>query len=196
MKKSPTQRLIHFSVMAVLVMLVLLLVPIAVRAEAPAKLSANERSEGEVDELVEQMLSAGDYVEGDAIVCYMPADGNEITVQASDLLANAEYLSGVTSQQYAEATGEALPATEKGILTTQSADTTVEIVFVHSDDASTEQLLRELLEDSQVLSAEPNYLVSFAKEGSDDTATEEPSAAIPMAEPEKAPAAPPTDAIA
>lgn len=67
-------------------MLVLLLVPIAVRAEASAKLSANERSEGEIDELVEQMLSAGDYVEGDAIVCYMPADGNEITFRPATCL--------------------------------------------------------------------------------------------------------------
>lgn len=96
-KKSPTRKLTQFSAMAVLVMLALLLLPIAVRAEAPAKLSANERSEEEIDGLVEQMLSAGDYVEGEAIVCYLPADSNEITVQASDLLANAEHLSEVTS---------------------------------------------------------------------------------------------------
>lgn len=67
---------------------------------------------------------------------------------------------------------------------------------MHSDDASTEQLLRELLEDPQVLTAEPNYLVSFAEEGFDDTATEEPPAAIPATEPEEAPAAPSADAIA
>ena len=142
--------------MTMFVMPMLFLLPIAVRAEATAKLSASERSEEGIDELVEQMLSAGDYVEGEAIVCYLPTDGNEITVQASSLLAGAEHLLAVTTRQYAEATGEALPATEEGVLTTQSADASVEMVFVHSDETSTDQLLRELLEDPQVLSAEPN----------------------------------------
>lgn len=122
MKKNPAQRLVLSVALAVFAALALCFLPRAIHAETPAGLSAGVRSEEEIDELIEQLLSAGDYAEGEAIVCYLPSDGDELTAQASDLLASAEHLSEVTSRQFAEATGQALVASEEGALTAQSAD--------------------------------------------------------------------------
>ena len=171
--KTTRARLAILPVIATLIAaFALSFLPHAVSAEAPAALSAGNRSEAAIDELVERMLSTGDYIEGEAIVCYMPTDNGELTTQASDLLAGAEHLSEVTSRQYAEATGQALPASEEGVLTAQSAEQPVEVAFVRSDGATTSELLRELLCDPRVLSAEPNYIGCPAEEGSDDTAAE------------------------
>ncbi len=176
-KKIPAQRLALSVALAVLAAFALCFMPRTVHAEAPADLTAGVRSDEEIDELVDRLLSAGDYAQGAPIVCYLPSDGDELTAQASDLLAGAEHLSEVTSRQFAEATGEALPAADEGALTAQSADKPVEIAFVQSA-GTTEELLRELLRDPQVLSAEPNYYAYLAEESLSDETAEEPPAVV------------------
>ena len=163
MKKTPSALLVG-AVVAVLAVLALLVAPVAARATS---LSVRQRSEAEVEELVEGMLSAGDYVEGEALVCYLP-DAEGLTAQAGGPLAGAEVLSSVTARQFAEATGEALPAASgHDVLTAQAEEEPVQVLLVRSDELGTAELLRELLADSRVLSAEPNYLMSFAEDGGD-----------------------------
>ena len=134
-------------------------------------LCAAQRTDSEIDSLVSSMIASSDYMEGEAIVCCLGSEG--ISVQsddeASDLLAGAETLSSVTARQYAEATGESIPAaTEQGLLTAQSEGESVRILKVCDYGLTTEQLLRVLLRDSRVLSAEPNYLMSFEEDGDQD----------------------------
>lgn len=160
MRKPSEVRFVQ-AVSAALIALALSLHVLPASARA-ASLLAGERSEAEIQELVESMLASGDYAEGEAIVCYLPAADVGLTAQA-DPLAGAELLSQVTARQYAEATGEAVPAAdETGFLTAQAGEEQVQVVLVRSQDVGTEELLRGLLADPRVLSAEPNYRMQFA----------------------------------
>lgn len=91
-----------------------------------ATLGATLRTEDEIDELVRSMTSSGDYVEGEAIVCFLGAETKTtpgVHAQSEDLLATAQTLSSVTARQYVEATGEAIPAAAgQGMLTSQSEE--------------------------------------------------------------------------
>lgn len=133
-------------------------------------LPAASRSDSEIDRKVRSLISSGDYVEGEAIVCRLgsAAGTAEMTGQSDDaaggLLAHSETLSSVTAQQYVEATGESIPVQVGQGLTPQSAEEQVEILKVCDYSLSTEQLLRELLRDPQVLSAEPNYLMRLEED--------------------------------
>ena len=139
------------------------------------------------------MLSSGDYVEGEAIVCFLPAADEGLTAQA-DLLAGAELLSQVTARQYAEATGEAVPAAdETGVLTAQAEEEQVQVVLVRSQDVDTEGLLHELLADPRVLSAEPNYLGYLAEEDSDETSPDDPPTMVSVTDNEEVPTDASTD---
>ncbi|MBQ9007328.1 MAG: S8 family serine peptidase [Atopobiaceae bacterium] len=160
---------------SMLSVVMLCLLPLTVHAEGSNTLMAAQRSEAEIDAMVEPLLQAGDYVEGEAIVCFLPSDG--LTAQADSLLNQAENLSEVSARQYAEATGEVVPvADEAGALTAQAEEAPVQIVLVRSDIMTTAELLRKLLCDPQVLSAEPNYLMGFAEdEPAEDVFAEEPA---------------------
>lgn len=137
-------------------------------AEQGSSLAAPQRSDAEIEASIDAMLATGDYVEGEAIVCSLGSGVDGVGAMGAqseasdDLLAGAEGMSTVTAEQYAEGTGESLPAADpQGGLTTQSADVPVEILLVHKDGTSTEGLLRALLHDTRVLSAEPNYVMEF-----------------------------------
>ncbi len=126
------------------------------------------RSEEAIESSLRTMLATGDYVEGEAVVCYaksFAANPGELTAQSAvnDLISNAEKLSSVTVQQYVEATGESVPSASPSdsALSAQSIEEEVEITLVHRDDMTTEELIRALLHDPCVLSAEPNYLMNF-----------------------------------
>ena len=154
--------------LAAITSLTLCLAPVAARAAVPSQgvdaLRAEQRSVNEVDSLVRQMLDAGDFVPGEAVVCRLKGDAG-LAPQSDGPLAGAEELSAVTARQYTEATGEPLVAPSG--LAAQAEDEEVQIVLVHADGTSTEELLRELLADPRVLSAEPNYLMGFDEDGSD-----------------------------
>lgn len=128
------------------------------------------------------MLASGDYVEGEAIVCYLDRGVGSLYSQSDDPLARAEHLSEVTARQYAEATGEAVAA-PGGELAPQAEDEPVGIVLVRSD-LETAQLLRELLRDPRVLSAEPNYIMGFDEDDPDDAFVAEVPEEQPQADAE------------
>ncbi|MBQ9006368.1 MAG: S8 family serine peptidase [Atopobiaceae bacterium] len=163
MKKAHSGR--FAKVVSALLTLTLCLPSAPAYAEATAPLSALRRSGAEVDAQVSEMLAKGDYVEGEAVVCCLSGDGRGLTAQADSPLAGAERLSEVTARQYAEATGEVIPAAgEPGALTAHAEDEPVQILLVRSDTLGTEELLCELLADERVLCAEPNYLMGYADE--------------------------------
>ena len=125
MKKKRTHELTLASIVAVLTVLICSLMPLAARAEGFASgFMAAARSDADIDALVGQMLAAGDYDVGEALVCYLGEGAEGLTAQSDDPLASAERLSAVTVQQYAEATGDVIPATDG--LTAQAEEEPVE----------------------------------------------------------------------
>lgn len=153
------------AIFALTLALGLMLVP-ALAASIDTLSSQNTRSEEDIKAAVGSMLAAGDYTEGEAIVCSLKGSSSRLTANAAaaDLLASAEELSTVTKEQFNEAVG--LTADEPGDsarLRAQKGGSsdTVEILLVHKDGMTTEALLTALLQDSRVLSAEPNYILGF-----------------------------------
>ena len=159
----------------------LLLVPTLAKSLGASTVSATYRSEEEIEAAVSSMLAAGEYREGEAIVCCLDAaSGTRLLATQSDavqndLLSGAEHLSTVTKDQYAEAVDESAgQSTSPVLLRAPKSAQAVEIKLVRVDGMSTEELLTELLRDTRVLSAEPNYIMSFAEET--DGATDAPAA--------------------
>ena len=167
MRKTLSKRLVISLLVFVLALPAPCLLPLKARAEGQTAFTAHERSEAEIDELVGSMLASGDYVEGEAVVCYLDRAAVPLGAQSEDPLSGAERLSEVSARQYAEATGEEVPAAPGGVLAPQAEDEPVGIVLVRSD-MGTAQLLSELLRDPRVLSAEPNYIMAFDEDDSDD----------------------------
>ena len=139
----------------------------ALAANISASSLGAQRSQEDIEAAVSSMLAAGDYTEGEAIVCSLKASSGAVPLNksgAADLLASAEGLATVTKDQFNEAVS--LSADEPGdaarvpVRKGMAADE-IEISLVHRDDMSTEELLVALLEDSRVLSAEPNYSLDY-----------------------------------
>ena len=101
------------------------------------------------DEL-DDLLAAGSYVEGEAIVALTDAEG--LTAQ-SDAPYEITPLMQVSPSSVSDA-----PA---GALATQSEQTTT-LSLVTSDILTTEELLQTLAEDPHVAFAEPNYLCELS----------------------------------
>ena len=179
------------------ILLVFGLMPVtalATAASGPAARigEAAQRSDADIDAAIAQMLAQGDYVEGEAIVCYLDASAADSgfvaqPADADELLAEADPLSTVTAEQYAAATdGAEAPAdaddpnpaanAPSGTLMAQAVDgdEEVAVAVVRESGMSTEALLRQLLHDPQVLSAEPNYVMQLedADQGGDSPANE------------------------
>lgn len=142
-----------------------------------AEPASTHRTKEDIDAAVADMIASGDYVEGEAIVCFAQRPGVfdlpffPAPAQNS-LLSSSERLSTVDEQTYTQATDEEVPDAAKagGPLSPllsflfPSAGEEVSISLVKEDGMTTEQLLRELLADPQVLSAEPNYRMTCADE--------------------------------
>ena len=140
----------------------LMLVPALAASHEASTLLGGARSEDEIEATVNDMLAAGDFTEGEAIVCYYKTPSNgKLGDGTGGLLASVEELSTVTVKQYAQAIGEDASSPAEGFLTAQ-AGAKVEILLVKRDDMSTYELLKELLQDERVLSAEPNYILGYA----------------------------------
>lgn len=133
----------------------------------------------DIDEKVADLLAQGDYEEGRAIVLYdteSPVSDEEL-VGADDLIAGAEQIAEVSAESYVNATGETLQIPD-GELVGASADSAdddrIAILVIEDQSRSTEELLRELLSDPRVLSAEPDYIFSVNSADSDDSSDELP----------------------
>ncbi|MBR0376888.1 MAG: S8 family serine peptidase [Lachnospiraceae bacterium] len=119
----------------------------------------------DIVEKVADLLAQGDYEEGRAIVLYdteSPASDEEL-VGAGDLIAGAEQIAEVSAESYVNATGETLQLSDEELVgaSSDSADNDrIAVLVVEDQSRSTEELLRELLSDPRVLSAEPDYIFS------------------------------------
>ncbi len=136
---------------------------------------------------IDQMLEGKDYVDGEAIavvaanggaaVASLSEDDSEAS-GSSDLLAGAEELFEASASSASlvldadlggEAQALALDGDEDGA--NEAEEPGVQIVLVKKDGVSTRDLLQQLAEDPQVVSAEPNYIVQLADVDSADGAT-------------------------
>ncbi len=108
---------------------------------------------------VDDMLSAGDYVEGEVVAAFRARDG-QLTAHST---APYEVTPLITVDSSA-----ARAAANDG-LTTQSAEN-LTLTSVASDSLTTEELLRMLADDPNVGFVEPNYTFSLEGANSDDFA--------------------------
>ena len=144
--------------------------------DAAAPLQVETSQGRDIDAEIADLLSAGEYEEGSAIVLYDKAahtyDGEEL-VGASPLLANAEPITDVSAESYVEVTGDTLELPDEEVVGASAypaGDGRIGMVLVEDGSKSTEELLRELLADPCVLTAEPNYIISV--DDADDAALE------------------------
>ena len=117
-----------------------------------------------IDEQVDELLAAGNYVEGQALV--VVADGeasanlaDEATSESEQLLTGARTLMQVDGQALADAAGQDDAAESQGDAALAAAEEDgCSIVLVESDTLTTRELLEVLLANDRVVSAEPNYI--------------------------------------
>lgn len=126
---------------------------------------------------VAQLLAAGDYVEGEALVVMdNTVVENGLRSRSLDLLASAQPLMDASGETFASATGENLAVEEPaadGPSLLRSAEAlpaadAVTIALIRQEGMGTEELLRALQDDPRVLLAEPNY--TYALEDPDQAA--------------------------
>ena len=124
----------------------------------------------DLQEHIEELLSAGEYTEGQVLALIRDTDSDMVQLAASDLLDKAEVI-GSLDQEIYEEYGESFVE--------EAVDAEVELAQVEEDPTlvcitdpshSTEELLQELLSDDRVLMAEPNYTdtIESADENTDE----------------------------
>ena len=132
----------------------------------------------DIDKKVAELLAGGEYLEGRAIVLYdteSPASDEEL-VGAGSLIAGAEQIAEVSAESYVNVTGETLEMYGEELVgaSSESPDKRIAVLAVEDPSRSTEDILRELLSDPGVLSAEPDYIISLDDEGTGDIDEEHP----------------------
>lgn len=108
---------------------------------------------------VDDMLAAGDYVEGEVVAAFRVQDG-QITAQST-----APY--EVTSLMTVSASAARAMTDDAGLVTAQSTEG-LSLSSVTSDSLTTAELLRMLADDPSVAFVEPNYTVLLEGADSDD----------------------------
>ena len=136
--------------MILAIVLAVSFVPLAPRTAVAEQDSAT-------DTLIAQMLASGDYVEGEAVAIARSHANLEAAPQAQQL---AEV--GTDAVQAAAQTTEAKNAAgDEAALRVQSAqEDTLDVKLVVDHNRTTEQILRDLYADPDVISAEPNYITT------------------------------------
>ena len=126
----------------------------------PAAALAQERYGVERWASIKQLLAQGDYIEGEAIAVVrvgaqdaLPGETDELAEVASDSVELA-----VKGAQNTESAVD-----DEAALRLQSSDTDeFSIVHVVDHSRTTEQILNDLLDDPNVITAEPNYVIAVA----------------------------------
>ena len=133
--------------------------------------------DGISDEQIQSILSSGEYIDGEAVVIVRTHADIETSPQTEEL---AEVQADTVKQTVQDAAGAEVAASEEVALRAQSTqDETFEIKLVVDHGRSTEQLLRDLYADPDVISAEPNYTSTPAADtdlGLEETANNSGSA--------------------
>lgn len=137
-------------------------------------LRAGDTSAPDADDPVAQLLAAGDYVEGEALVVMdNTLVENGLRSRSVDLLASAQPLMDASGETFASATGEDLAVEEPaadGPTLLRSAEAlpavgAVTIALIRQEGMTTEDILRTLQDDPRVLLAEPNYTYTLEDPG-------------------------------
>ena len=179
-------------------MLAAMLIPWAPRA---AWADENEAAAQTQTSEIADLLAAGDYVEGEALVVVDNAvSRNSLRSRSVDPLSSAEPLMDASAETYATATGVDVPleqSVSNGPVLLRSArslpeDDAVSMVLVRQEGTSTEDLLRQLQDDPRILSAEPNYVqrLDDPDQTALDESTPQVAAALGLDSSDAAPSAP------
>ena len=179
-------------------MLAAMLIPWAPRA---AWADENEAAAQTQTSEIADLLAAGDYVEGEALVVVdNAASRNSLRSRSVDPLSSAEPLMDASAETYATATGVDVPleqSVSNGPVLLRSArslpeDDAVSMVLVRQEGTSTEDLLRQLQDDPRILSAEPNYVqrLDDPDQTALDESTPQVAAALGLDSSDAAPSAP------
>ena len=141
---------------------------------------------------IDQMLDAGNYVEGEAIAVVSAgaeaaaaslnegsvgaADSSGLLAESEDIMeASASSASLVLDSDFESgAQAAALSDGEDGSSTAE--EPAVQIVLVKKEGVSTRDLLQQLAQDARVVSAEPNYVIQTADSESSDAAVSDQGA--------------------
>ena len=179
-------------------MLAAMLIPWAPRA---AWADENEAAAQTQTSEIADLLAAGDYVEGEALVVVdNAASRNSLRSRSVDPLSSAEPLMDASAETYATATGVDVPleqSVSNGPVLLRSArslpeDDAVSMVLVRQEGTSTKDLLRQLQDDPRILSAEPNYVqrLDDPDQTALDESTPQVAAALGLDSSDAAPSAP------
>ncbi|MDO4803727.1 MAG: S8 family serine peptidase [Lachnospiraceae bacterium] len=134
-------------------------------------------SDDGLNEDVQELLTVGEYEEGQALVLYDRladrSDGEQVVGAAGEpsLISDASVINTVSAESFYAATGETLPEAGKGETTLGSSgngktsgteaedeEDRLAILLIEDADKNTEDLLGEVIKESGVLYAQPNYI--------------------------------------
>lgn len=119
---------------------------------------------------IEEMLEAGEYVEGEALAV-VRGSAEPRTDASSEAIAEVDDRSVEMAMDSAAATGDEIA--EECQLRAQADDVeTYTVQHVADYERSTEQILRELYEDPNVIVAQPNYLNKTIASSEDEVSPE------------------------
>ena len=191
-----------FMAVAASMLLIASLMPISTASGATA--SSSQSSDGSWVETIDEMLDAGDYVEGEALVILAVGGGaglvsadDEGSTASADVLGGCEELMAVSASTAAStlnaaAVNNAISAAEgadAGIGAASADDVaqaaSTAIVLAHQEGMTTKELLEALANDPRVVSANPNYIGSV----DDETTTADSADAAAVIQEETASAA-------
>ena len=112
------------------------------------------------DELISGMLSAGDYIEGEAIVLVRTGTEPGAAASIEELSeVDADTVELTLEEAEEPETEPEVPVEEAERRLMSAAAETYTIQHVTDPSRTTEELLRELYADPNVIAAEPNYVI-------------------------------------
>ena len=120
----------------------------------PATAFAQRTDIGESRVSIEQLLAAGEYAEGEAIAIVKASSG-----QQDQSRTLADISSEAVEQAVVDASGSNYAATEEVAgRVTSAGDDSFRVELIRDSSRTTEQILRDLYADPNVIAAEPNYI--------------------------------------
>ncbi len=130
---------------------------------------------------IDQMLDAGNYVEGEAIAVVSAGaeaatasldESDAVSADPSGLLAESENIMDASASSASlvldsdlERSAQAASLGDGGDGSNTVEEPAVQIVLVKKEGVSTRDLLQQLAQDARVVSAEPNYVIQIADSG-------------------------------
>lgn len=134
-------------------------VPVSPRPATAIDDAANAR--------IASMLATGEFVEGEAVAIVRQGAEVEAAVQTEEL---AKVDAGTVEETARAGAAESAADGETALRAQAAGDERLEVRLVVDHGCTTEQLLRDLYADPDVISAEPNYITTATEAFGDDQA--------------------------